>query len=119
MMRGQGRSGLLRRCGRQQSAGHRLGGHCTISGSPSRERSIGTENAIVAGMDMLLVLASRQPGVKSRLDLRILGQESGQGDREHGHILDGRFESAFLVVVVHGLRSRHVGEKSEKVMRGL
>lgn len=118
-MHGQGRSGLLRRRGRQLSAGYRLGGHCTISDSPSRERSIGIENAIVAGMEMLLVLASRQPAVKSRLDLRILEQESGQGDREHGRILDGRFESAFLVVVVHGLRTRPVGEKSEKVMMGL
>lgn len=64
MMRGQGRSGLLHRCGHQLSAGHRLGGHYTISGNPSRERSIGIVNAIVAGMEMLLVLATRQPAVK-------------------------------------------------------
>lgn len=116
-MRDQGRSALLRHRGRQLSAEHRLGGHYTISGSLSRGRSIGIENAIVVGMEMLLVLASRQPAVKSRPGLRISRQENAQGDREHGRILDGRFEC--LVVVVHGLTSRLVGEKSGKVMRGL
>lgn len=89
--RGQDRFGLLRRREHRRFAGHRLGDHCTISDSLSREMSIGTENVIVAAMETLLVLVSRQLVVKSRMGLRISGQGSGQGGREHGRTLDERF----------------------------
>lgn len=117
MTSGRDRSDPLRRHGRRLFVGRRLGARCTISDSPSREKSIGIGNETVSGMETLPVLENQQLVESSDLDLRISGLESVREDREHGRILDGRFGIAYLAER-RVMGSHHDEERSERLLMG-